>query len=158
MAFNRKEYISNYNKEKYQERKIYNRLWYQKYKAKNKPSVSYSKEYINKASNASYHKNKHKKRHIQAWRNMLRRTLEYQNIKKKSSTFDSLRYTPEQLKQKIEMQFNSGMTWENYGTFWEIDHRKAVAKFNKQTPPYIVNALCNLKPLLVTENRRKSKN
>jgi len=156
--FNRKEYTDAYNKAKYEERKEYNRLWYQKYKAKNKISVSYNREYLNKLSNKNYHKNKHKKRHTQAWRNMLKRTLTYQNVKKNSSTLNLLGFLSEQLKQRIEYQFTPKMNWENYGTYWEIDHKKAVASFDKNTPPNIVNALCNLQPLPKSINRQKSKN
>jgi hypothetical protein len=157
MAFDRKAYTSAYNKSKYQERKEYNRQWYQTHKAKNKISVSYSKEYRIKASNENYHKNKHKKKHIQAWRNMLKRTLEYKGIKKNSSTLKLLGYTSEQLKQRIEYQFTPEMNWDNHGDYWEIDHKKPVAAFSKDTPPHIVNALSNLQPLLVNINRQKSK-
>lgn len=157
MAFDRKAYIDAYNKSKYQERKEYNRQWYQTNKAKNKVSVSYDREYLNKLSNKNYHKNKHKKKHIQAWRNILKRTLIYKGIKKNSSTFDFLGYTPEQLKQRIECQFTPEMDWKNYGSYWEIDHKKAIANFDKQTPASIVNALCNLQPLPISVNRQKSK-
>jgi hypothetical protein len=157
MAFDRKAYTSAYNKSKYQERKEYNRQWYQTHKAKNKVSISYDKEYINKLSNNYYHKHKHNRKHIQAWRNLLKRTLEYKGIKKNASTFDLLGYTNEQLKQRIEFQFTSEMNWGNYGTYWEIDHKKPVATFTKDTPPHIVNALSNLQPLLVSINRKKSK-
>jgi hypothetical protein len=157
MAFDRKAYISAYNKAHYQERKEYNQQWYQTYKAKNKISISYDRDYLNKLSNKNYHKNKHKKKHIQAWRNMLKRTLEYKGIKKNSSTLNLLGYTASQLKQRIEYQFTSEMNWENYGTYWEIDHKKSIAKFDRQTSPHIVNALCNLQPLPIITNRQKSK-
>jgi len=157
MAFNRKAYIDAYNKSKYQERKEYNRQWYQTHKAKNKVSISYDRDYRNKLSNANYHKNKHKKKHTQAWRNMLKRTLEYKGVQKTRSTLSLLGYTSEQLKRRIECQFTSGMDWNNYGTYWEIDHKKAVANFDKQTPVHIVNALCNLQPLPIHVNRQKSK-
>ena len=157
MAFDRKTYTDAYNKSKYQERKEYNRQWYQTHKAKNKVSVSYDRDYLNKMSNANYHKNKHKKKHIQAWRNMLKRTLKHKGVKKTQSTLSMLGYTSEQLKQRIECQFTFNMDWSNYGSYWEIDHRKPVAMFDKQTPAHIVNALCNLQPLPITINRQKSK-
>jgi hypothetical protein len=157
MSFDRKAYISAYNKSHYQERKAYNQQWYQTHKAKNKISVSYDKEYLNKLSNANYHKNKHKKKHIHAWRNILKRTLEYKGVKKSASTLELLGYTAQQLKQRIECQFNNGMSWDNYGTYWEIDHKKAVSRFNENTLPSVVNALSNLQPLIILINRRKSK-
>ena len=157
MAFDRKAYITAYNKSKYQERKEYNKQWYQTHKAKNKVNKCFDQEYYNACSNKSYHKNKHKKKYIQAWRNMLKRTLEYKGIKKISSTFSLLGYTAEQLKQRIEYQFTSEMNWDNYGTYWEIDHKKSIVSFDCQVPSYIVNALCNLQPLPIPINRQKSK-
>ncbi len=156
MAFDRKAYIDAYNKSKYQERKQYNRQWYQTNKAKNKVNISDDKDYHNKSSNRSYHKNKCKRKHIHVWRNILKRTLEYKGVRKISSTQELLKYTPEQLKQRMEYQFTPDMNWSNYGTYWEIDHKKPIAKFNVQTPPHIANALCNLQPLPVSINRQKS--
>jgi hypothetical protein len=88
---------------------------------------------------------------------MLKRTLEYKGVQKNRSTFELLGYTSEQLKQRIEYQFTPEMNWNNYGTYWEIDHKKAVANFDRQTPVHIVNALCNLQPLPIRVNRQKSK-
>jgi hypothetical protein len=195
MAFDRKAYISAYNKSHYQENKEKRKQqatnWYysnqdkakenvikrynrnkESIKAKNriyniewrKHNPEYSKEWrqnnqqlYNDLSNRNYHRNKHKKKHIQAWRNILKRTLEYKGIKKKASTLDLLGYTSQQLKQRIECQFKTGMDWNNYGIYWEIDHKKAISRFNKNASPSIVNALSNLQPLIVPDNRKKSK-
>jgi len=124
---------------------------------------NYNKEYninnrekLNILYNKWYHKNKHKLRYIQAWRNILKRTLEYQNINKNNSTFYYLKYSSKELKIRIESQFKLGMSWENYGIIWEIDHKKPVSKFSKNVSPHIVNMLCNLQPLFINENRTKS--
>ena len=87
----------------------------------------------------------------------------YLDINKTRSTFDILGYTPEQLKQRLEMNFKPDMTWENHGTLWHIDHRKPLCKFNLTlpdgTPNYeqirLANSLANLQPLYVTENLSK---
>jgi hypothetical protein len=39
---------------------------------------------------------------------------------------------------------------------WEIDHKKPLSKFNKNSKPSTVNALCNLQPLWENDNRSKS--
>lgn len=36
----------------------------------------------------------------------------------------------EQLRQHIEKQFQPGMTWENYGTAWHVDHKRPCADFS----------------------------
>jgi len=47
------------------------------------------------------------------------------------------------------------MSWDNHGEVWEIDHKYPLNKFRPDTPINIVNALDNLEPLLVNENRQK---
>ncbi len=68
-------------------------------------------------------------------------------------------YTAEQFRKHLEKQFSSGMTWENYGVFWEIDHRTPIAAFNFERPEDIDFKKCwslkNLRPLEVKENMQK---
>lgn len=66
--------------------------------------------------------------------------------------------SPEQLRQIIENKFRNGMTWDNYGTVWEIDHIRPIASFNlfvKEDQRQCFH-YTNLQPLLAWENRRKS--
>lgn len=62
-----------------------------------------------------------------------------------------------ELKQKLETQFTSGMTWENYGSFWEIDHKTPCISFDLADP--LQKQKCfhfsNLQPLSITANRSK---
>lgn len=68
-------------------------------------------------------------------------------------------YTAEELKKHLEKQFTKEMSWENHGTYWEIDHIKPIANFNFKTPKdddfKKCWALTNLQPLTRSENRRK---
>lgn len=68
-------------------------------------------------------------------------------------------FTIDQLKAHIESLFKPGMTWENYGTVWEIDHKMPIAAFNFDSPEHVEFRLCwsleNLQPLGVSENRSK---
>jgi hypothetical protein len=59
----------------------------------------------------------------------------------------------------LEAQFSEGMTWENYGTVWHIDHIKPVCSFDLTMEGIAkeVNHYSNLRPLLAEENLRKSK-
>ena len=95
------------------------------------------------------------KKHIKSWRSILYRYLKISKIEKSGDTKSNLKYTPEMLKMRIECQFKQGMCWENYGE-WEIDHKKPISKFNSDTDPSIVNALCNLQPLWKIDNLKKS--
>lgn len=60
-------------------------------------------------------------------------------------------------KKYIENKFKPGMTWDNYGTHWHLDHIKAITKFDllteqgqKQSCHYT-----NLQPLWALENLKK---
>lgn len=68
-------------------------------------------------------------------------------------------FTAAQLRAHLEKLFQPGMTWENYGTVWEIDHKTPIAGFNFDRPSDIDFRLCwslkNLQPLGITENRIK---
>lgn len=68
-------------------------------------------------------------------------------------------FTLEQLIEHLEKQFKSGMTWDNYGSLWHIDHKKPISWFNfpdeKAAPFKECWSLSNLQPLLAIENSRK---
>lgn len=73
---------------------------------------------------------------------------------------DLVGYTVDQLKRHIEKQFKDGMSWENYGSYWEIDHKIPITVFNFETPEDIDFKRCwalkNLQPLETITNIRKS--
>lgn len=68
-------------------------------------------------------------------------------------------FTIDQLKSHIEKLFKPGMTWENYGTVWHIDHKIPIAAFNFEKPDDIDFHLCwslkNLQPLEAKKNLSK---
>lgn len=76
-------------------------------------------------------------------------------------TFDMLDFTPEQLRAHLERQFLPGMTWENYGPVWHVDHKVPLSAHNYSTPDHAdfkrAWALSNLQPLWASDNRVKSK-
>lgn len=71
-----------------------------------------------------------------------------------------LGYSTATLRAHIEARFENGMTWENYGQVWHVDHFLPVARFPYQSETEanfsIVWALDNLWPLWAKANRRKS--
>ena len=80
--------------------------------------------------------------------------------KRGESTFEHLPYTPEQLKEHLQAQFDEHMTWDNYGDYWHIDHiyPQSLLPYDSMEHPnfQICWALDNLRPLEKTENIRKS--
>jgi len=69
-------------------------------------------------------------------------------------------YTLEDLEKHLEKQFDDKMRWENYGSYWDLDHIKPVSLFHFILPedPEFKQcwALKNLQPLEHMVNVRKS--
>lgn len=58
----------------------------------------------------------------------------------------------------IRKQFKPGMSMENYGRVWELDHIKPCSSYNLQNDAEALECFnfSNYQPLLVSENRQKS--
>ena len=78
-------------------------------------------------------------------------------IRKSSSTFKLLGCSLSHLKKCLERKFTSRMNWDNYGTYWEMDHIKPCALFNLVKPSEQRNCFNykNLQPLTLKQNRSK---
>jgi endogenous inhibitor of DNA gyrase (YacG/DUF329 family) len=76
-----------------------------------------------------------------------------------ASTFEYLPYTPLQLMEHIESQFDEHMSWDNYGDYWHLDHivPQAALIYDSLTHPNFQKcwALNNLQPLERTKNISK---
>lgn len=118
------------------------------YRAKNR-------EKLNAAVRVRYRTHA-KARLAELTRSILKRVLRATKQKKVYGTFSMLGYIPEALKQRMEAQFQPGMSWANHGA-WHIDHKIPVAHFiaKGETRPWVINALCNLQPLWAKDNLRK---
>lgn len=68
-------------------------------------------------------------------------------------------YSLKELIQYLEERFTLNMSWENYGSYWEIDHIIPVSVFNFSTIEHIDFKRCwalkNLRPLKKTKNMQK---
>lgn len=75
------------------------------------------------------------------------------------ATFKALGYSPEQLAEHLEKQFDANMSWDNYGTYWHIDHIVPHSHFNYDSLEHPEFKKCwaldNLRPLEAIENIRK---
>jgi 5-methylcytosine-specific restriction endonuclease McrA len=69
-------------------------------------------------------------------------------------------YTLHQLIKHLEKQFSPAMNWDNWGTYWEIDHIIPISAHNFSSVMDIdfkrCWALANLRPLEKSENHRKN--
>ena len=97
------------------------------------------------------YENRNKSPHIKAWRSVLRGYFSRINLKKKGKTIELLKYSPEEFKRHISLQFTGDMSWENYGS-WHIDHIVHLTLFKNDTPCHVVNSLKNLRPLESSRN------
>ncbi len=91
-------------------------------------------------------------------RGMLHKVLSRQNKRKNATCVDLVGYTGLELKEHIEKQFSSGMSWDLVGAGIHIDHIVSVAELMRrgETSPKVINALSNLRPMWAKDNIQKS--
>jgi hypothetical protein len=77
---------------------------------------------------------------------------------KKGSAIKDLGCSIEFLKQYIESKFYGKMTWKNWGEVWELDHIKALFKFDLMDRKQFLKAVNykNLQPLTIKAHRIKT--
>ena len=79
---------------------------------------------------------------------------------KNSSVFEYLPYTVKQLREHLESQFDENMNWDNYGSYWHVDHiyPQALLPYENLEDENFQKcwALDNLRPLEKIENIKKS--
>lgn len=77
--------------------------------------------------------------------------------KKHEHTMKLIGCNIQELVEYLEKQFKLGMTWDNYGTYWHIDHIRPIASFNLENPEELNQCFyyTNLQPLTAQENLEK---
>jgi len=70
---------------------------------------------------------------------------------------DLVGYTIKDIMNCLESKFDEKMNWENYGSYWWIDHKKPVSKFNFNSYEEFKEcwALDNLQPMEKISNIKK---
>jgi hypothetical protein len=73
---------------------------------------------------------------------------------KSKSTLELLGCSIDDLKDRLESKFYANMSWENYGSYWHIDHIRPCASFNLQNEEEqkICFHYSNLQPLTAKDN------
>lgn len=94
--------------------------------------------------------------------NIVRMYLHLGDGGKSSGTWSALPYTPQELREHLESQFEDWMSWENYGNGegkWNIDHITPQSKllYDSLEHPNFLKcwALDNLQPICYFENIKK---
>lgn len=123
-----------YNKDHKIERQIYLKEW----QTNNSKYQKYQREYKRKSTPQD--------RIIFNLRNRVYKLL----LKESSSqkTLDLIGCSREDFMLHLEKQFTENMSWDNYGTYWEVDHIKPLSKGG-------TIHWTNSQPLTISENRKK---
>lgn len=142
-----------YMREWFRKNKDKMRIWHQEWRNKNRKRMAewynrYDKE--RKKIDIKYHLDKNIR--IRVWQAL--------KAKKAGQGWKNLvGYEVEDLISHLEKQFDDKMTWENYGSYWQIDHIKPISLFKYKTAEDTEFKKCwaleNLQPLEAKENLRK---
>lgn len=128
------------------------RQWFAKYRQENSERL--------KADQKRYrelNKNKPEYKLRKNLRERLRAAMK--GLTKSKSTMMLVGCSLEELKTHLAKQFQIGMTWENYGVGWHIDHIKPCVSFDLLKPEAQLECFhySNLQPLWAIDNIRKGK-
>ena len=77
---------------------------------------------------------------------------------KSSKTCEILGCDWDTLKEHFEKQFDDKMSWENHGTYWDIDHIIPVSSAKTEEDIIRLNHYTNLQPLESYYNRYVKRN
>jgi hypothetical protein len=152
-------------KKKYYNKNIQNILEKRKknYRDNTEKKIEYSKAYaktykdiINKKNKIRYDTDVLYKLKS-SMRSRLRSFLKTKQVKKQNGTFQIIGCTPEYLKEYIEKQFFSNMSWDNYGLYgWHIDHIIPLSSAKTEEEMYKLCHYTNLQPLWAEDNLKKN--
>lgn len=98
---------------------------------------------------------------LRALENLRSRTYQaVKGVRKNAPTLDLLGMELQEFKIYLQGQFQPGMTWENYGPVWHIDHVRPCASFDLRDPAQQRDCFhwSNLQPLFAVDNLRKGAN
>lgn len=136
-----KERYASFSPQQRQEQREYLREWEQN----NKDKVN------------GYKRKQRQKTQFRLKENIRTRMYQYLKGKKDESMEYLLGCDIEFYKKYLEKQFTPQMTWDNYGTYWEIDHIKMLSTFNLENLVERKEAFTftNTRPLPIKENRQR---
>jgi hypothetical protein len=86
---------------------------------------------------------------------LIRQSLKNTGHKKSSRTAEILGCSIEQFKAHLEAQFANGMTLDNHGALWHVDHMIPISWARTEQECLVLNHYSNFQPLLAAENIAK---
>jgi hypothetical protein len=159
-----KNWIKEHPKQKQKIQKKYNSKNIEKIKeySKNYDSREIQKTFYNKNKHKFFeYKKKRRKENLnfKIKENTRKRIYDYIKNKNLAKKVEYLGCTIGEYILYLEKQFDENMTWENYGTYWEIDHVIQLFNFDFNIESNIFKAFNfnNTRPLSIVENRSRSK-
>ncbi len=171
------DYHAKYRDENRELISIKRKEYYKKNKEKVKKAVNdYSKEnrqYVN--SKKRENRNKNKESYNEKCRNYIKNRKENdplyrlscnirgliansfkgQFTKKAKKTIEILGCSFEEFKTHIQNQFTDVMNWDNYSTYWQLDHIKPISWAKSEQDVYDLNHYTNFQPLYWKDNISK---
>jgi len=114
-----------------------------------KTRESYKRYYQKNKSNPLFYLKKIARHHVYA-------ALKKNSSTKKQKTEKYIGCTIEFLKEHIEKQFDNQMTWENYGSYWHIDHIIPLGLATTESELIQLLHYTNLQPLEASANILKA--
>jgi len=140
-----KKAVILYSLEHKEEKKIYDK----EYREKNWGNISKKK--------LDYEKERKKKDpYYKIRRNISSLLNNY--LKKNINTKNTIGYNTKEIKEHLEKQFDENMSWNNYGSYWQIDHiiPQSLYDFSNDLETKKCWNINNLRPLEKKENNKKS--
>lgn len=123
-------------------------------KIKYKYKQTHSKKY--KKYNKEYNKRKRADPNVRLSKNISKAiwsTLKGKKCRNTWSTF--VNFSFDELRQHLESKFTPEMTWENYGSYWHVDHIRPLSWFDLEKEFNQAWDLSNLQPLEASKNYSK---
>lgn len=173
MSDEQKEDITNRNKDYcknyYQENKEKMNEASKRYAAEHKEQIAsahkkYRAEHKEKLSEKRRQRERERMLNDEQYKTMKNlRKLVYMAIKNNSQSgrgVELLGCSVEEFKIHFSYLFDKNMSWDNYGSYWQIDHIEPVCRFDlmKKEDQEICFNYGNLQPLTVEDNRKKGSN
>lgn len=84
---------------------------------------------------------------------LVRQSIKKKKFHKNTKTQDILGCDYNTLKEHLENQFDSNMSWDNHGTYWDIDHIIPTSSAKTEEELIKLNHYTNLQPLESYYNR-----
>jgi hypothetical protein len=93
-------------------------------------------------------------------RSRISQALKSNSLNKDKRTVEYLECSIDFFQKWMEFQLYDGMTLENYGKIWHVDHTKPISNFNLNNPIECQECFCwiNCRPYLALKNIKKSNN